>query len=104
MTFAVNRKLMNHGAGDTSGQWSFDEFMFADSVFGKATVEYDPVLVKETGEMVFLIRRVTELVVFDDDGNEVPVDPNHRHELNRMVLDAFDNDIAHVEEFESGEL
>ena len=104
MTFPVNRKLMNHGTGDQSGQWSFEEFMFADSVFGKATVEYDPVLLKDIDEMAFLCRRVKELVVFDDDGNEVPVAPDHRHELNKMVLEAFENDLEHVEEFETGEL
>lgn len=104
MTFAINRKLMNNGTGDQSGSWTFEEFMFADSVFGRATVLYDPVMVKETGEFVFLCRRVDDLVVFDDDGNEVSISPDLRHELEQVVLEAFENDIECVETFEAGEL
>lgn len=49
-SFAVDRKNMNRGSGEKSGVWIFEEFMFADSVFGRAVVEYDVTAVRVKNE------------------------------------------------------
>lgn len=89
--FAVNRFSMNKGTGIESGKWQFHPFMFADSLFGRATVEYsvrfgpvrssklvmipgvtDPQIVDfSITDPQIVDAVITELVVVDDDGRDL---------------------------------
>ena len=82
--------------GHRCGQniWFFGEFQFDGCVMGRAYVSFmtnhredgsvpdDGVVV--SGAVVF------ELTVFDDDGDEMPVDSETMEWLKRQVLDEFD--------------
>ena len=83
-SFAVDRNNMNRGTGERSGVWIFEEFMFADSVFGRAVVEYDANAIRvknedrEVGalmsapyEMKISGAKVTFFEIFNDDGEQV---------------------------------
>lgn len=83
-SFAVDRNNMNRGTGERSGVWIFEEFMFADSVFGRAVVEYDAnavrvksedrevrALMSAPYEMQISGAKVTFFEVFNDDGDVV---------------------------------
>ncbi len=83
-SFAVDRNSMNRGTGKKSGVWVFEEFMFADSVFGRAVVEYDATAVRvknEDREVRALMSspyeiqisgaKVTLAEAYDDNGNTV---------------------------------
>lgn len=83
-SFAVNRKDMNRGTGEKSGVWVFEEFMFADSVFGRAVVEYDATAVRVKNEdretrslmsapyeMRISGAKVTFFEIFNDNGDVV---------------------------------
>lgn len=109
--FAVNRKTQNRGCGDGSGRWLFEEFMFNDSSFGKAAVEYGfsshpippadrtlhgPIFEPEIHDGA----EVVECVVFDDDGNEITVSAEDLDVLKKFVLEAFEDDKDNVIEFE----
>lgn len=122
-SFAVDRKNMNRGTGEKSGVWIFEEFMFADSVFGRAVVEYDATAVRvknEDREVRALMSapyeiqisgaKVTLLEVHDDDGNvvwsmNVP-DPEGMifpvPMMIQMPLDAFAAVESEVKNFEMG--
>lgn len=94
-SFAVNRKQMNRGCGNGSGRWLFEEFMISDSVFGRVEIEYRVSHYKEIH--MDRTERVTEiddvqvasLVVYDDDGNEVPVSPEDYAKLSQIAIEAF---------------
>ena len=111
--FAVNRKEMNRGCGDTSGRWLFEEFMFADNVFGSAAVEYqfqyhrpdrrDDKLFGpggNNGEVEIWEPVVKDVVVVDDDGNAIPLSDDAVRELEAIVLEAFEADKDNVVQFE----
>lgn len=105
--FAVNRKDMNIGCGDGSGKWLFEEFMLSDSVFGRALVQYTPELQveRDNGRVIsshFEISDpvVTEMVVFDDDGEDIPLNENQQAEMRAMVLGAFSAQLDRVREYE----
>jgi len=102
--FPIHRKLMNHGTGGrTSGIWEFDEFMFDENLFGRAAVEYTAIFSDDfDDDFTCFGRHVSKLEVFDDDGNSLPISPASRPQLEAMVLEAFENDKDHVEEFEMG--
>jgi len=111
--FAVNRKEMNRGCGERSGRWTFEEFMFTESTFGSAVVEYEflwtpphraddalfaPGMNFGTFEVFSPV--VKEIVVFDDDGNSIPLTPAAEEECRKIVLDAFEMIHGDVQEFE----
>jgi len=113
-SFAVNRFNVNKGTGLKPGFWYFEEFYFADSVFGTATVSYDcrcrrlhgsEVAEGDLGkpyELEIVDPGVLELKVFDDDGNEITISDDDRIVLNKVVLDAFKEREHSVMEFEIG--
>lgn len=126
-SFAVDRNNMNRGTGERSGVWIFEEFMFADSVFGRAVVEYDATAVRvknEDREVRALIApplydmqisgaKVTLAEVYNDDGAVVwsiamvknaehPQVQHARDESIQMVLDAFAAVQSEVIDFEMG--
>lgn len=125
-SFAVDRNNMNRGTGERSGVWIFEEFMFADSVFGRAVVEYDATAVRVKNEdrevrslmsspyeMKISGAKVTIAEVFNDDGVVVwslAMIKNSPHEevleaanvAIRSVLDAFAAVESEVISFEMG--
>ncbi len=120
-SFAENRKTMNRGTGESSGVWVFEEFMFADSVFGRAVVEYDATAVRMKREdreerallsppyeMQISDARVTKWTVFDDDGNAVMehfncgMNPIDRASIENQILEAFKSIEDEVRNFEMG--
>lgn len=115
-SFAVNRKKANKGTGLRPGVWFFEEFSFADAVFGTATVEYrcdarklrhDEIAegdVSRPYELEISDQSVVELKVFYDDGEEIPICDEDRDKLTKMVLDAFEAINDDVMSFEMGEL
>lgn len=129
-SFAENRNAMNKGCGESSGVWVFEEFMFADSVFGRAVVEYDAVAVRmksEDREMRSLMSlpyeiqisaaKVKEIEVFNDDGDccwrlsgvenlPIPTTSDNilRIRLVQDVLAAFRAVVDEVLNFEMGML
>lgn len=113
--FAEKRKSQNSGCGDGSGRWLFEEFMFADSVFGRAVVEYGfsshpiarcdrtlhgPVFEPEIHDD----ETVVLLEVHNDDGNVIATKDTlpltEWLKLNAMVLEAFRADESAVIEYE----
>lgn len=114
MSFAVNRKQMNHGTWVQSGEWLFEEFMFDDNCFGRAKVEYRPVRdVGRSGDPTETFVRkaqVTEIILLDEQLNEVfvwhPGDDvedglvEKVHEMIAAVKDAFNDDLHRVIEAE----
>ena len=124
--FAVNRFEMNKGTGIESGKWQFHPFMFADSLFGRATVEYSvrfgPVrsskIFDNTGQIVMIPGTpdpqitdavITELVVVDDDGRDLewinsPDETMQEimHDLRQSVFLAFREQRREVLDFEMG--
>lgn len=91
-SFAVNRKQMNRGCGNGSGRWLFEEFMWSDSVFGRVEIEYSVKHVNIPHEELLTECNdveVTYLVVYDDDGNEVPVSPDDYARLSQVAIEAF---------------
>lgn len=92
-SFAVNRKQMNRGCPNGSGRWLFEEFMWSDSGFGRVEIEYTPRHFKLPGERGWTIElddaQVASLVVFDDDGNDVPVSPDDYAKLSQIAIEAF---------------
>lgn len=113
-SFAVNRFAMNKGTGIRPGVWFFEEFMFSDSVFGKATVKYLCDARKLTKaeiaegdrskpyELEISEPLVVGLEVFDDDGNSVPMTAAAAELCKAEVLDAFAAAEDRVLEFEMG--
>lgn len=114
--FAVNRKDMNKGCGERSGRWVFEEFMFTDSTFGSAAVEYEwhftpPHKTDDElfapgmnrGDFEVFNPVVKDIVVFDDDGNSIPLNAQAIEECQKIVLDAFSMIHRDVQDFE-GEL
>jgi len=125
-SFAVDRNSMNRGTGERSGVWIFEEFMFADSVFGRAVVEYDATAVRvknEDREVMSLMSapyemqisgaKVTLAEVYNDDGAVVwslamvknaehPQVQQARDEAIKIVLDAFAAVHSEVIDFEMG--
>lgn len=103
LPFAVNRMLMNHGVGTGPGVWEYEQFMFGDSTFGRATVEYRHRRLhsEELGPEDILIApfKVTALTVFTDDGDEIPLTQEAWSELSIIVLEAFEDDENHVLEY-----
>lgn len=102
LPFAVNRMLMNHGVGTGPGVWEYEQFMFGDSTFGRATVEYKHkrLYSEELGpEDILVDQKVTRLVVFTDDGDEIPLTQEAWAELSIIVLEAFEDDEDHVLEY-----
>lgn len=100
MTFAVHRKEMNKGCPDGTGRWLFEEFMFGDSVFGRAEVTYDfsitihphpydPSRPADRTEVIVKNPTVADVVVFDDGGNVIPLTLEQVEELKKIVLEAF---------------
>lgn len=90
-SFAVNRKQMNRGCGNGSGRWLFEEFMFSDSVFGRVEIEYTPnhYIEREDRWTEIDDAQVASLVVFDDDGNDVPLIPDDYARLSQIAIEAF---------------
>ena len=101
-SFAVDRNSMNRGTGEKSGVWIFEEFMFADSVFGRAVVEYDATAVRvknEDREVRALMSapyeiaisdpRITILEIHNDDG-ECIWSLNEFNEKNPDLKDVAD--------------
>lgn len=91
-SFAVNRKQMNRGCGNGSGRWLFEEFMFSDCVFGRVEIEYTPAgsLDEDKWKVIeILMPEVKSLVVFDDDGNDVPLSPEDYARLSQIAIEAF---------------
>lgn len=126
-SFAVDRNSMNRGTGEKSGVWIFEEFMFADSVFGRVVVEYDATAVRvknEDREVRALIApplydmqisgaNVTIAEAYDDDGNTVwslamvanaksEQVQKWRDEAVQVILDAFAVVQSDVIDFEMG--
>lgn len=108
-------ELHQHGTGHESGVWVFEEFEFMSEVWGKATVTYDATFHQpdrrddailpfgtNRGEFEISDVKVKEVVVFDDEGNEMPLDENSRTACERKVLAAFAKQQYDVIEFESG--
>jgi len=102
LPFAVNRMLMNHGVGTGLGVWEYEQFMFGDSTFGRATVEYrhKRLSSEELGpEDILVDQKVAALTVFTDDGDEIPLTQEAWVELSDIVLEAFEDDEDHVLEY-----
>lgn len=114
---------MNKGTGIESGKWQFHPFMFADSLFGRATVEYSvrfgPVrsskIFDNTGQIVMVPGTpdpqitdavITELVVVDDDGKDLEIiNINENEIINDLwhsVFLAFRDQRREVLDFEMG--
>lgn len=100
--FAINRKDQNKGVHNGRGLWLFEEFMFADSVFGRSTVRYRSVHARdEIGRTCYICSpAIEDLVIFDDDGNDIPLDDATRKEAAEMVLEAFWDQVEDVREAE----
>ncbi|TXH50307.1 MAG: hypothetical protein E6Q97_20770 [Desulfurellales bacterium] len=120
-SFAENRKLMNKGTGESSGVWLFEEFMFADSVFGRAVVEYDAIAKRIPSadrevraffstpyEIEISDATVAKWTVFDDDGNAVlehfncGINKIDRDAIETQILEAFKDVEDEVKNFEMG--
>ncbi len=101
MTFSAARKSVNKGTGLKSGSWLFEEFLFAESVFGMAVVEYvcnnrhlrkAEIAEGDLGkpfELEITEPRIRLLEVHDDDGNNVLIPDDERKVLEAMVLERF---------------
>lgn len=87
--------------------------MYTESTFGSAVVEYDaffhppyacddflyaPGMNKGMIELHYV--SVKDIVVFDDDGNSVPLDSNAIDACTKIVMDAFEAIVSDVKEFE----
>ena len=113
-SFAVNRPCVNKGTGLSPGVWLFEEFYFADSVFGSAEVVYtcrcrrlekSEIAEGDLGKpynLEIVEPVVTAVSVFDDDGNEIPLDATDRVMLSQVVLEAFQGVSDAVLDFEMG--
>lgn len=108
-------ELHQHGTGIKSGVWLFEEFEFMSEVWGKATVTYDARFHRpdrrddailsfgtNRGEFEISDVKVKELVVFDDEGGELPLEGDNKVACEKMVLAAFGRQQYDVIEFESG--
>jgi hypothetical protein len=108
-------ELHQHGCGHESGVWVFEEFEFASEVWGKATVTYDARFHRpdrrddailpfgtNRGEFEISDVNVKEVVVFDDNGDEMPLDGDSKLACEKMVLTAFAKQQYDITEFESG--
>ncbi len=114
MTFSAARKSVNKGTGMKSGVWHFEEFMFAESVFGMAIVEYvckNRHLRKaeiaegdcsKPYELEITEPRIRLLEVHDDNGNNVLIPDDERKTLEAMVLERFKEIEEDVLDFEMG--
>lgn len=106
--FAVSRFEVNKGRGVSPGVWKFEEFMFFDSVFGHATVEYDAQAVRrnETEWRIDLVGPIVkQVVVYNDDGVVIRDIPDaEQQELREIVIRAFEDVQDAVMEFERGNL
>lgn len=113
-SFAVNRKDANKGTGLKSGTWFFEEFYFADSMFGSAIVNYtvrwrtlqkSEIAEGDTGkpyQVEIVDPVVASLSVLDDNGDKIALDANDEMVLGKIVLDAFDGRVDAVVEHEMG--
>ena len=99
--FCVNRFEMNKGTGVESGKWVFNPFMFADALFGRATVGYD---VRFNRVPTIESVHITELVIVDDDGNDLDMElpDGVLHDLRMCVFTAFREQRVSVLDFEMG--
>ena len=101
------------GAGVRSGEWVYDDAIFG-GIFGSATVLYDVEHRRPSardiaeqgpgnhGDWIFSNVRVSELQVFDDDGNDLShlLTEADRVQLSATVLMAFVNEAPRVSEHE----
>ena len=105
----------NKGRGERSGRWEFDSFEFLPGVFGSAIVEYDAIakriksedresssLFSSPYEMEVFGERVTNLFIFNDDGDNINLDQNSNRASREMILLAWRNQHSEVMAFEMG--
>jgi len=105
----------NKGRGERSGRWEFDSFEFLPGVFGSAVVEYDAIakriksedresssLFSSPYEMEVFGERVTNLFIFNDDGDNIDLDENSDRASREMILLAWRNQHSEVMAFEMG--
>lgn len=104
MTLVIERLKAVRGCGVSSGRWEFEELCLADSVWGRATIRYEPRCVRRHGDLIMDIEApiVIDAVIFDDDGNTIELDDESQRVLNNYVLDAFRGVEGDVIEFEMG--
>lgn len=114
MTLFIHRKEANHGTGAEPGLWVFEEFMFEDAILGMAKVRYTcrcrRLAPAERAEgdlgkpyqLEIVDPVVSEVHVYDDDGEEVPVPDEELVILQEAVLTAFRDREEDVLEFEMG--
>jgi len=105
----------NAGRGERSGRWEFDSFEFMLGVFGSAAVEYEAIakriksedresssLFSAPYEMEVFDERVTNLFIFNDDGENIDLDENSDRASREMILLAWRNQHSEVMSFEMG--
>jgi hypothetical protein len=106
----AKRMDMNQGYGERPGMWIFDDITFADSLLGKATVTYDFHVSKNQDrgafdpllDSIIVNPVVSNIVVFDDAGDEMSVPEESVSQFSEIVLEIFRRIENCVRDYEMG--
>lgn len=89
------------GVGVEVGEWFYEEFLFLDGRWGRATVFYNIIPEMSKQEQVLQWCEVDSMDIFDDDGEACVVSDLFRERYENEILDNFRHNLNEVLEFET---